>query len=233
METEPPMEDRYRDLFRCELGFRGGAWWLAPCGELDMAAMPHVEWPVRIACTGGEDVVVDLRGLTFMDSSGLHLIVRLLRASREHGFGVVFVRGTAAIERVLEVSGVREHAVFLDSFASDADATERAVIATDLAGGVTVWNSAAERLYGWSAGEVIGRPITELTVGPDDRALAEEIMEGVRRDGSWQGAFEVRRRDGARFTAHVRDLLVQDRDGLACGLVGVSAELSTLVEAVA
>jgi anti-anti-sigma factor len=227
------MEDRHRSLFRCELGFRGGAWWLAPCGELDMAAAPHVEWPVQIACSSGDDVVVDLRGLTFMDSSGLHLIVRLLEASRHHGFGVAFVRGTAVIERVLEVSGVREHAVFLDWSGSEADATERAVIATDLAGGVTVWNAAAERLYGWSAREVIGRPITDLTVGPDDRALAEEIMEGVRRDGAWQGEFEVRRRDGTHFTAHVRDLLVRDRHGRACGLAGVSAELPTLVEAVA
>jgi anti-anti-sigma factor len=226
------MDDSRTDPFRCELAFRGGSWWLAPSGELDLAALPEVESPAQIVCSSGDHVVLDLRGLRFMDSSGLNLIVRLLEASRQAPFGLSVIRGTAFIDRLLEVAGLRDHLTLLEPPGRQpgADAPERAVIATDLSGVVTVWNAAAERLYGWSPDEVVGRPITDLTVGPDDLVIAEEIMEAVRREGSWQGEFEVRRRDGTRFTAHVRDLLFRDRHGRPCGLAGVSVEASALLE---
>jgi len=103
---------------------------------------------------------------------------------------------------------------------------ELAVIATDLAGTVTHWSGGAERLYGWSRPEVIGRPITELTVGPEDAQVAENIMDCVRRTGRWEGEFWVTRHDGSRFLAYVRDVVVLDDDGRPLGLVGISIDLA-------
>lgn len=102
-----------------------------------------------------------------------------------------------------------------------------AVIATDLAGTVTHWSAGAERLYGWSRREVIGRPITELTVGPEDTRVAENIMDCVRRTGRWEGEFWVRRRDGTAFLAYVREAMIADQHGTLIGLVGVSVEASS------
>jgi PAS domain S-box-containing protein len=99
-----------------------------------------------------------------------------------------------------------------------------AVIATDLAGAVTHWSAGAERLYGWSTTEVLGRPITELTVGPEDGPVAENIMQCVRQTGRWEGEFWVRRKDGAAFLAYVREAIVADEHGTPIGLVGVSIE---------
>src|SRR3954447_4036603 len=101
---------------------------------------------------------------------------------------------------------------------------ELAVIATDLAGAVTHWSAGAERLYGWSRTEVIGRPITELTVGPEDTQVAENIMDCVRRTGRWEGEFWVRRRDETTFLASVREAMIADEHGTPIGLVGVSVE---------
>jgi PAS domain S-box-containing protein len=101
-----------------------------------------------------------------------------------------------------------------------------AVIATDLAGTVCVWNPEAERLYGWSEGEVLGRPITEFTVGPGDDEVAASIIGSVRRTGWWEGEFWVQRRDRSRFLAYVRDVVVADADGRPLGIVGFSVELS-------
>ena len=103
---------------------------------------------------------------------------------------------------------------------------ELAVIATDLAGTVTHWSAGAERLYGWSRTEVIGRPITELTVGPEDTQVAENIMDCVRRTGRWEGEFWVRRRDETTFLASVREAMIADEHGTLIGLVGVSVEVS-------
>ena len=80
--------------------------------------------------------------------------------------------------------------------------------------------------YGWSRTEVIGRPITELTVGPEDAQVAENIMDCVRRTGRWEGEFWVRRRDGTAFLASVREAMIADQHGTLIGLVGVSVEVS-------
>jgi PAS domain S-box-containing protein len=100
-----------------------------------------------------------------------------------------------------------------------------AVIGTDLAGIVGLWNPAAERLYGWSRAEVIGRPIGELTVGPDDAQVAANIMAHIRDTGSWEGEFWVRRRDHTRCLAYVRDVVVLHH-GAPVGIVGVSLDLT-------
>jgi PAS domain S-box-containing protein len=103
---------------------------------------------------------------------------------------------------------------------------EEAVIGTDLAGTVKLWNPAAQRLYGWSQADVVGRPITEITVGPEDAEVAERIMASVRSIGSWEGEFWVTRHDGSRFLAYVRDVVVLDDDGRPLGLVGISIDLA-------
>jgi PAS domain S-box-containing protein len=43
------------------------------------------------------------------------------------------------------------------------DAIGQAIIATDLPGRSIYWNQAAEELYGWTTGEVMGLPIVEVT----------------------------------------------------------------------
>ncbi|WP_158220860.1 PAS domain-containing protein, partial [Kineosporia sp. R_H_3] len=105
------------------------------------------------------------------------------------------------------------------------DAVEQAVIATDLHGRVLFWSRFAERLYGWSSHEVIGRPITQVVATGASARQAEEIMAALARGDRWQGEFEVTRKDGSTFTASVTDspLLV---DGEVVGVVGVSVDVS-------
>jgi hypothetical protein len=71
---------------------------------------------------------------------------------------------------------------------------------------------------------VLGRPITELTVGPEDGLVAENIMQCVRQTGRWEGEFWVRRRDGGAFLAYVREAVLADEHETPIGLVGVSIE---------
>ena len=101
---------------------------------------------------------------------------------------------------------------------------ELAVIATDVGGIVTQWNPAAERLYGWTRAEVLGRPITAITVGPEDGEIANAIMAAVRREGRWEGEFWVHRKNSTRFVARVREAVVADDAGSLVGLVGVSID---------
>ena len=103
-----------------------------------------------------------------------------------------------------------------------------AVIATDTAGTVLSWNSAAEQLYGWPAAEAVGRDITEVTVPELSQKAATEIMAALREGRPWSGGFPVRRRDGEVLHALVTDAGVY-RDGELIAIVGASLNLGDAV----
>lgn len=112
----------------------------------------------------------------------------------------------------------------LPSHAQALDHVDLAVIATDADGIVRTWNARAERLYGWSREEALGRHVAELTVPPESHATADQIMEALRSGRAWQGAFRLRRKDGSTFTAFVKDSPIIE-DGELVGIVGASIEL--------
>ena len=106
------------------------------------------------------------------------------------------------------------------------DAVGQAVIATDLEGRITYWNRGAERMFGWSAAEALGRNVIEVTPTETSQGHAEAVMARLRRGETWSGEFLVRRRDGTAFHALVTDTPVLDDAGDLCGIVGVSVDLT-------
>jgi len=208
-------------------------------GVLDLRGVRAIEpalRELRSATVAIGELVIDLAGVTFADVAGLRAVMLAARAA---GARIELQSASAQVRRLVDRLGWHAE---LSSFAGESgqpqesavqeavrrelagrDDPERwAVIATDLVGCVTHWNHAAERLYGWSCSEALGRAITELTVGPEDQQLAREIMQTVQAAGVWEGEFEVRRRDGRTFLAHVRDIVITDAHGRALGLLGVS-----------
>jgi PAS domain S-box-containing protein len=101
---------------------------------------------------------------------------------------------------------------------------EAAVIATDLDGVITHWNTGAQRLYGWSGTETIGMPFIELLVAPNDRTRAEANLESIRRSGGWEGEFDLRRKSGGSLLAYVRVTVMKDDAGRLVGMLGLSMD---------
>lgn len=110
------------------------------------------------------------------------------------------------------------------------DAVDAAIIATDLDAVVTHWSRGAQRLYGWSREEAVGRSVLELTVHERDRARGRSTLAGMLPTGYWEGEFEVCRRDGSTFPAYVRNAVFCGLDGERAGIVGVSVDISRRVE---
>jgi PAS domain S-box-containing protein len=98
-------------------------------------------------------------------------------------------------------------------------------MATDAEGVVTMWNSRAEADFGWSREEAVGRHIVDLTVPPQHRRMADEILAALRRGAPWHGSLKLRRKDGSTFTAFIRDTPILE-DGRMVGVVGVSIEIA-------
>ena len=80
---------------------------VALTGELDLATADEVEKELaRVEATDAESIVLDLSGLTFMDSTGVRLVVNAHTRSRADTNRLTLKRGPAGVQRVMELSGV-------------------------------------------------------------------------------------------------------------------------------
>jgi anti-anti-sigma factor len=82
---------------------------LRPCGELDLATVPEVQGRYEeLRDAGFTHVVLDLAGLSFMDSSGIALLVRLTRDAPAD-CRVTVAPGGPDVRHILEVTGLADH----------------------------------------------------------------------------------------------------------------------------
>ena len=78
---------------------------VVPRGELDISTVDEVAGEIDgLVARGFDAVVLDLRATSFMDSSGLHL---LLRQTARTDVRVTVIDGAPAIRRVIDLVGVR------------------------------------------------------------------------------------------------------------------------------
>jgi len=102
--------------FNVETRDRNQAVVIGVTGELDLASSPALERELeRGVASQAEVVVVDLRQLDFMDSTGLSVLVRAHQRATEKGkrFGVV--RGPQQVQRLLSLTGVADRLILGDS----------------------------------------------------------------------------------------------------------------------
>ena len=79
-----------------------------PRGELDMASAPELEQTLMPRLESGSWVVLDLRSLEFIDSSGLRVVVGAHRAAEDGGGRFTCVRGAtgSTVHRIVEIAGI-------------------------------------------------------------------------------------------------------------------------------
>ncbi|MCW2586868.1 MAG: hypothetical protein JWN55_2384 [Frankiales bacterium] len=111
------------------------------------------------------------------------------------------------------------------------EAVGQAVIASQPTGEILYWNRQAEAMYGWAAGEVLGRNIVDVTPAVQSVEQAEELMRALGEGQSWTGDFLVRRRDGSTFAALVTDTPVLDHEGRVTAIIGVSTDITERLQA--
>ena len=89
---------------------------VAPVGELDLATVDKLRAEVdRLRESGFTNLVLDLRGLRFLDSTGLRLVLELDAAATADGQELKIIRGAAVVHRIFEVTQVSERLKFIDA----------------------------------------------------------------------------------------------------------------------
>jgi PAS domain S-box-containing protein len=157
-----------------------------------MAGSGRVWWSeYRLRCANGDYAHVYDRGHVMYGESG--------KAERMIG---VMIDMT---ERKLAEEKMREQAALLQK-------AQDAVILCDLDDRVVFWNPSAERIYGWSSSDALGKPVAQLWFNEVPPQFAE-ARENVLQRGEWLGELRQINRDGRPVAVQSSWTLVRDEAG--------------------
>lgn len=187
------------------------------------------------ACDGAKgdqvaaQVAAGLRAIMSGERSELSLEYPCHSSTEERWFFLRAVRfegrGDARVVVSHEnVTARREAEAQVTTQAALLDEVDVAVIAADPEGRVTHWNRGAERLYGWTRAEALGRDGVKL-ISPPDTAEVDDF----RRSGDRETQLTVSRKDGSTFPASLRSREMIDAGGVPTGRINVSVDMSERV----
>ena len=110
--------------------------------------------------------------------------------------------------------------------AAIVESSDDAIISKDLNGTVTSWNQAAERVFGYTAAEMIGKSIT--TIVPHDRLAEETVVLRKIRRGEAVNHFETIRvrKDGTLVPISLTVSPIRARDGTIVGASKIARDIS-------
>jgi two-component system cell cycle sensor histidine kinase/response regulator CckA len=121
-------------------------------------------------------------------------------------------------ERKRAEEQIREQAALLDQ-------AQDAILVRDLDHNIRFWNKGAEKIYGWTAAEVIGKNVKDLLFKEPSVQFAE-ARKAVLADGEWQGEIRQTRRDGEEITVESRWTLVRDEKGQPNSILVINTDIT-------
>jgi PAS domain S-box-containing protein len=104
------------------------------------------------------------------------------------------------------------------------DRVRDAVIVLGIDHRIWLWNKNAELLYGWSAGEALGRPIDNLLHA--DGSMFADACRTVYAHGDWNGEITQPRKDGSMVVAEARWTCLADEQGQPFAIVAIHNEVA-------
>lgn len=135
-----------------------------------------------------------------------------------------------AIQRELKEAAVRrERKLAEESLRVQAqiiDQIHDSVVSTDLQGYVTSWNKGAERLFGYSPKEALGKHISFVYPEDQHQFLQQEVIKPLKDKGEHQVEVRMRRKSGEDFYAHLSLSLLRNSEGSVTGMIGYSMDIT-------
>jgi PAS domain S-box-containing protein len=131
-----------------------------------------------------------------------------------------------AVNMLVDISDRERADLDAQRLASIVESSNDAIISKSLDGIITSWNRGAERLFGYTAEEVIGKAVTILI--PEDRISEEpEILERIRRGKRVDHYDTVRRRkDGSLIDISLTVSPLKDADGRIIGASKIARDIT-------
>jgi anti-anti-sigma factor len=99
------------DEFEADISVRGDELWVLPTGDLDIGAAPELSETLSLAmASDAKSIVIDLRGLEFIDSTGLRTLLEAQQS--EGGERISFVAGNEHVQSVFRIAGLLDELPF-------------------------------------------------------------------------------------------------------------------------
>lgn len=157
-----------------------------------------------------------------------------LKGYDSHGVGfpvevaVGPVLGDSALRNVLvrDISERRRRDEENRRLATIIRASEDAVLTKDLKGTITAWNEGAEKLYGYSPGEAIGKEVGELLIPPERRDEQRRVLEEVGRGEMVSFETQRRTKDGSLIDVSLRAFPIHGLSGEVTAICTVGHDVS-------
>lgn len=99
-------------------------------------------------------------------------------------------------------------------------------------GQIRGWNRGAQALFGYTAQEAVGQPVSLLVPQPDPATQpgghdgADDVLEAVRASGAWAGEQRLQRQDGSLVRCHVRQELLRDGGESVSGVLWTARDIT-------
>lgn len=104
------------------------------------------------------------------------------------------------------------------------DIAHEAILVKDLDDRIIYWNKGAERIYGWSSAEAIGRTATQLL--GSDLAVVRKSMATLLDKGEWQGELMKRSKNDSEIAMDTGWTLVRDAQGRPKAILDISTDIT-------
>src|SRR4051812_5003104 len=178
------------------------------------------EWPLVRSLTTGEEVVDE--EYFNLRADGSRLFVRASSAPIFGDAGAI-VGGVLVMTDLTEQKAEAERLTYLAGLLGN---TEDAIVALDAEWFITVWNPGAERMYGWTADEVLGRhtlEVARLATSYEERA---EVRRAVVEHGRWRGEVVAYRKDGTPVCVELITVALRGERGGIAGYLEIHREVT-------
>ncbi len=218
-------------------------------GTVDGQAVPGFDYALADSpCVGlltSDSVIVngDLASVAPNSSAvrslgAVSYVGRCLEDAKGHAVGVLFVlfrkplekttfmeytmkifaaRAAAELERLEVDTKLREQASLLDR-------AQDAIMVRKLDRTISYWNKGAERLYGWTADEVLGKTMDDKMYSRPE-VLEAAMAQTLANHGDWAGELEQVARDGKPVLVEARWTVVRDDEGRITGVLGINTDI--------
>ncbi len=193
--------------------------------------VPPEELPLQRAAATGE-IIRDLEcDVVHADGTSVRLLEFAAPLLDEHG------RSRGAVGAFFDITArkqaedrLRDTARLLQTVVASSPL---AITIVDLDGTVRLWNDAAQRIFGWPAGDLIGRTLPTVPPGrlPEFLGQLRAAAEGRATSGTEGVDAEWRRRDGEPVLVSLWSAPLQDAHGRVTGVVAIGADVTGRREA--
>lgn len=127
------------------------------------------------------------------------------------------MRAAGEVVRQRDDLRLREQAELLDR-------AQDAILVRSLDHRILFWSKGAERLFGWTSNEILGRRVSEIENASGE--VLDDALSSVMQYGEWTGELEERTKDGRHITVESRWTLLRDGSGIPTSILVIGTNVT-------